>query len=349
MAVLRANSAKGTDPVTTEPGKTVWTKYVAKFIDFEANPAVSDYITTDKATFELDVTTNPTVANGHDILVTYTEGKDGARLKAVAATEAEGWGYYLNEATGRIDGLNKAGNDNTQYLLRVFNHKTGVYEYKYFDGKEAIDATYLLDNLQYIANGRYLTYVYAEADYAVTSSLAFVMNFYTDETWVGHVDTTVTPATYHLYKAYVNGEEALVAYDDLLPEDFEMQVFEANYVLIQAETHDQLPIYMATTKVMESVGTDFIIKGNELTWREDGRVLGAADMAADAKIVVVTDRTPIDGVVSTDILEGYDDLVDYLGVHGWDNTRTYGWYTVDGNGDVNLLYLYVVALAHAQE
>ena len=343
VAVLRANSAKGTDPVTTEPNNTVWTKYVAKFIDFEANPAVSDYITTDKATFELDVTTNPTVANGHDILVTYTEGKDGARLKAVAATEAEGWGYYLNEATGRIDGLNKAGNDNTQYLLRVFNHKTGAYEYKYFDGKEAIDATYLLDNLQYIANGRYLTYVYAEADYAVTSSLAFVMNFYTDETWVGHVDTTGAPTTYHLYKAYVNGEEALVAYEYPLPESY-MKVYASSYVLIQAETHDQLPIYMATDLALESEGYDFIIKGNELTWKNGDDFFGAMDMAADAKIVIVTDRTPIGGAVSTVVLDSYDDLVDYLGAHGWANTSTYGWYDVDSNGDVNLLYLYVKAV-----
>lgn len=344
VAVLRANSAKGTDPVTTDPDTAVWTKYVAKFIDFEANPAVSDYITTDKATFELDAKTNPTVANGHDILVTYTDGKDGARLKADAATEAEGWGYYLNEATGRIDGLNKAGNDNTQYLLRVFNHKTGAYEYKYFDGKEAIDATYLLDNLQYIANGRYLTYVYAEADYAVTSSLAFVMNFYTDETWVGHVDTTGAPTTYHLYKAYVNGEEALVAYEHPLPESY-MKVYASSYVLIQAETHDQLPIYMATKRALESDGYDFIIKGNELTWKDGDDFFGANDMAADAKIVIVTDRTPIGGTVSTVVLDSYDDLVDYLGAHGWANTSTYGWYDVDSNGDVNLLYLYVKAAA----
>lgn len=343
VAVLRANSAKGTDPVTTDPGNSKWTKYVAKFIDFEANPAVSDYITTDKATFELDATTNPTVANGHDILVTYTDGKDGARLNAVAATEAEGWVYHLNEATGRIDGLNKAGNDNTQYLLRVFNHKTGVYEYKYFDGKEAIDATYLLDNLQYIANGRYLTYVYAEADYAVTSSLAFVMDYYTDETWVGHVDTTGAPTTYHLYKAYVNGEEALVAYEYPLPESY-MKVYASSYVLIQAETHDQLPIYMATDLALESDGYDFIIKGNELTWKNGDDFFGAMDMAADAKIVIVTDRTPIGGTVSTVVLDSYDDLVDYLGAHGWANTSTYGWYDVDDNGDVNLLYLYVKAV-----
>lgn len=345
VSVLVADTAKGVNPVATNPGVWGWTSYVAKFVDFEANPAVSDEITVDRAIFDLDnVTGNP-----HDILVRYADGKDGARLKVEVATTATGTGYRLNEATGAIDNLNKAGNDATQYLLRVFNHKTGVYEYKYFDGKEAIDATYKLDNLQYFYSGRYLTYVYAEADYAVTSSLAFVVGYYTDETWVGHVDTTVTPATYHLYKAYVNGEEALVAYDDLLPDDFEMQVFEANYVLILAETHDQLPIYLAVNDPKPSVGTDFIIKGNELTWREDGRVLGAADMAADAKIVVVTDRTPIDGVVSTDVLEGYDDLVDYLGVHGWDNMRTYGWYTVDANGDVNLLYLYVVALADAAE
>ena len=342
VAVLRANSAKGTDPVTTDPGNSKWTKYVAKFIDFEANPAVSDYITTDEATFNLDATTNPTVANGHDILVTYTDGKDGARLKAVAATEA-GWGYYLNEATGRIDGLNKAGNDNTQYLLRVFNHKTGAYEYKYFDGKEAIDATYLLDNLQYIANGRYLTYVYAEADYAVTSNLAFVMDYYTDETWVGHVDTTGAPTTYHLYKAYVNGEEALVAYEYPLPESY-MKVYASSYVLIQAETHDQLPIYMATDLALESEGYDFIIKGNELTWKNGDDFFGAMDMAADAKIVIVTDRTPIGGSVSTVVLDNYDDLVDYLGAHGWANTSTYGWYDVDSNGDVNLLYLYVKAV-----
>ena len=344
VAVLRANSAKGTDPVTTDPGNSKWTKYVAKFIDFEANPAVSDYITTDKATFELDATTNPTVANGHDILVTYTDGKDGARLNAVAATEAEGWGYHLNEATGRIDGLNKAGNDNTQYLLRVFNHKTGAYEYKYFDGKEAIDATYKLTNLQYFTDGlRYLTYVYAEADYAVTSNLAFVMDYYTDETWVGHVDTTGAPTTYHLYKAYVNGEEALVAYEYPLPESY-MKVYASSYVLIQAETHDQLPIYMATDLALESKGYDFIIKGNELTWKNGDDFFGAMDMAADAKIVIVTDRTPIGGSVSTVVLDNYDDLVDYLGAHGWANTSTYGWYDVDSNGDVNLLYLYVKAV-----
>lgn len=343
VSVLVADTAKGVNPVATNPGVWGWTSYVAKFVDFEANPAVSDEITVDRAIFDLDnVTGNP-----HDILVRYADGKDGARLKVEAATTATGTGYRLNEATGAITNLDKAGNDATQYLLRVFNHKTGVYEYKYFDGKEAIDATYKLDNLQYFYSGRYLTYVYAEADYAVTSSLAFVVGYYTDETWVGHVDTTGTPKTYHLYKAYVNGEEALVAYANELTGDFEMQVFEANYVLILAETHDQLPIYLATNDPKPSVGTDFIIKGNELTWR-DGRVLGAADMAADAKIVVVTDRTPIDGVVSTDILEGYDELVDYLSVHGWEKTKTYGWYTVDANGDVNLLYLYVVAQADAE-
>lgn len=346
VSVLVANTAKGVNPVATNPGVWGWTSYVAKFVDFEANPAVSDEITVDRDAFVLDNgSTNP-----HDILVTYKDGKDGARLEVEPATTATGTGYKLNKATGAITNLNLAGNDATQYLLRVFNHKTGVYEYKYFDGKEAIDATYKLDNLQYFAGARYLSYVYAEADYAETSNLAFVLKPYTDETWVGHVDTTGTPKTYYLYKAYVNGEEALVAYDAPLSENTGcMKVYKAEYVLIQAETHDQLPIYMATTKVMESVGTDFIIKGNELTWREDGRVLGAADMAADAKIVVVTDRTPIDGVVSTDILEGYDELVDYLGVHGWDKTQTYGWYTVDANGDVNLLYLYVVALADAAE
>ena len=334
VAVLVAGSATRKNLVETNYGYKY--DYSAKFVDFEDGAKVSDPIVVDQTTYELDNSIN-TTSRAHDILVTYTDGADGARLKAVAATEAEGWGYHLNEATGRIDGLDKAGNDNTQYLLRVLNHKTGAYEYKYFDGKEAIDATYLLDNLQYIASGRYLTYVYAEADYAVTSSLAFVMDFYTDETWVGH------DATYYLYKAYVNGEEALVAYEYPLPESY-MKVYASLYVLIQAETHDQLPIYMATQLALESDGYDFVIKGNELTWKNGDDFFGANDMAADAKIVIVTDRTPIGGSVSTVVLDNYDDLVDYLGAHGWANTSTYGWYDVDDNGDVNLLYLYVKAV-----
>lgn len=345
VSVLVAGSATRKNLVESNYGYKY--DYTAKFVDFETGAKVSDPIVVDQTTYEVDTSIN-TTARAHDLLVSYVDGADGARLQAETAPMATGTGYELKKATGAITNLDKAGNDATQYLLRVFNHKTGVYEYKYFDGKEAIDATYALDNLQYFYSGRYLTYVYAEADYAVTSSLAFVVGYYTDETWVGHVGTNGKPITYHLYKAYVNGEEALVAYANTLPQDFEMKVFEANYVLILAETHDQLPIYLATNDPKPSVGTDFIIKGNELTWKDSDKALGAADMAADAKIVVVTDRTPIDGAVSTDILEGYDELVKYLGVHGWDNMQTYGWYTVDANGDVNLLYLYVVALARAQ-
>ena len=171
----------------------------------------------------------------------------------------------------------------------------------------------------------------------MTSKLAFVTSYYTDETWVGH------DATYYLYKAYVNGEEALVAYEHPLPESY-MKVYASSYVLIQAETHDQLPIYMATQVAMPSDGYDFVIKGNELTWKNGDDFFGANDMAADAKIVIVTDRTPVGGAVSTVVLDNYDDLVDYLGAHGWANTSTYGWYDVDDNGDVNLLYLYVKAV-----
>lgn len=335
VSVLVAGSATRKNLVETNYGYKY--DYSAKFVDFETGAKVSDPIVVDQTTYELDNSIN-TTSRAHDILVAYTDGKDGARLQATAATTAVGE-FQLNQATGKITGLNLAGNDYTQYLLRVYNHKTGAYEYKYFDGKEAIDATYKLDNLQYFAGVRYLNYVYAEADYAVTSKLAFVTSYYTDETWVGH------DATYYLYKAYVNGEEALVAYAEMLPPRFEMKVFEANYVLVLAETHDQLPIYLATNGPVASKGYDFVIKGNELTWKDGNNFFDANDMAADAKIVIVTDRTPVGGSVSTVVLDNYDDLVDYLGAHGWANTSTYGWFTTDANGDVNLLYLYVKAAA----
>ena len=70
-------------------------------------------------------------------------------------------------------------------------------------------------------------------------------------------------------------------------------------------------------------------------------------MAENATIVVVTN---VDGDVDSTVLEGYDELVDYIGVHGWNSEHedVYGWFTTDANGEINLLYLYVVAQADAE-
>ena len=302
--------------------------YFASFVDFEDGAKATEYAA------DLDAFTTDKDAD-HDVLVTYN-AKGEARLATDAADELklEKDATFIMSSKGKIEGLEKVANDYTQYILRVWNYAEGKFEYKYFDGKGEVDAAYVLNHVQYIAgNDPYIEYIYAEAKYAESSDLAFVMSFETDETYAGCIGEE-TYVTYYLYNALVNGEEALVAYEEKLTDEL-MQMFEAKYVLIEdAASHDDLPIYVAETEAIASVGEEFVIKGNTLTFK-DGDELKAADMAAKANIWVVTN---VDGDIAVKTIADYDDVADYLSYHNW--TTQYAW--VDGT-PVDTIVLYCIA------
>ena len=300
--------------------------YYASYVDFADGAKATEYVADDDA-FAVDQDAD------HDVLVTYN-AKGEARLATEAAAEFEGAAEYIMSSKGVISGLDKVANDYTQYILRVWNYAEGEYEYKYFDGKGEVDAAYVLNHVQYIAgNDPYIEYIYAEAKYATASALAFVMDFETDETYAGCIGED-TYVTYYLYNALVNGEEALVAYEEELTDGM-MKMYAAKYVLIEdAASHDDLPIYLAETKAEEKAGTEFVIKGNTLTFK-NGDELKAADMADKANIWVITN---VDDEIAVKAIADYDDVADYLEAHNW--TTQYSW--IDGT-PVDTMVLYCIA------
>ena len=354
IAVLVQGSGEKTFVKDTTKYGQVW-NYEVDFVDFEGtnNVAVPETFTTDADTYAQDH------AWGSDVLVSYTVDEDGR----VAVERIDDYGSkaltdpYILKASGKL--VANAGADNekvlpyaatndTQILLRVYNYD-GTYTYKYFDGKDEVDAAYKLDKLQYktVAKGKYLAYIYAEATYAVSSNLAFVLSYAGYEAYIDEVNINGVPMTYHLYKALVNGEEAYVAYDDELQDAIDdkaeklMGVFEAEYVRINAESHDGLPVYMAVTTATPTAGTEFIIVSDTLTWVDGTDKFAAADMADDASIWFI-EQTEKNDKVSIQYVEAtYDEVVDYIEAHGWDTQHAYVGY--NAAGEVNTMYVYVVA------
>lgn len=310
--------------------------YTGRFVEFETNPTESKDVNIDMDMFEAED------QNDVDRLVKYTVDANGARVLAGEAPTILKGSYELNKESGMITGLNGVyGNNNTKYLLRVFNTTTGKYEYKFFDGKDAIDNNYVLTNLQYFTessnthNGSaYLTYVYAHATYAKASQMAFITEFKSHESYLTEGNVNVKCDLYH---GFVDGKEALIAFEQGTFKTIDApvgKVWEASYQLISSESHDKLPIYMARMNdVHESVGKDFVANNGVLEFNNGSRI-EYKDLANDAKITVLVKK---DGKITV-AANTADELINYVSAHNHD--QMYGWYKTE-NGKVSVLYVYV--------
>lgn len=321
--------------------------YDAQFVEFADNAAPGERIAIDLPMYNIAGASMQLGAVDH--LVAYTENANGKRFykaEGHGITTAPEGEYYLQKGTGEIDGLNYFGNEETQYILRVYNYLTGEYEYKYFDGKSEIDATYELTRLQYTttkahSTATFLKYVYAEAEYAKASAMAFVTGKYSSEFWITEGDEVIECV---LYKGYVNGEEAYLALEkDQVPADTDYNsVWTASWKQIGAESHNGLPIYKAFTAATTSVGYDFFAKAGTLYYKTAAGAEVYVDLDAEATIVVITE---VDGVMTADVKTA-DELINYLTIHNWE--QEYGWMmNADSDADYDLLYVYVSGTTEA--
>ena len=310
--------------------------YTGRFVEFENNPTESKDVNIDEGMFKAED------QNKVDRLVKYVVDANGTRVLTGEAPTILSGEYELNKESGMITGLNGVyGNNNTKYLLRVFNSTTGKYDYKFFDGKNAIDNNYVLTNLQYFTEGSnthngsaYLTYVYAHATYAAASQMAFVTEFKSHESYLTEGNVNVKCDLYH---GFVDGKEALIAFEQGTFNTTDTpvgKVWEASYQLISTESHNKLPIYMARMNdVHESVGKDFVANNGVLEFIS-GSNIEYKDLANDAKITVLVEK---DGK-TTVAAQTADELINFVTAHN--HEQMYGWYKTE-NGKVTVLYVLV--------
>ena len=360
---LASNVSVLIDNTATKSGHTVvngtdkYSTYTVKMVDFEDNAAAEAVeLAVDAKYADKDELYGEIIKLDGNKLVTYKVGEDARIDVEKVGTQANiGSETWILSDSGKIvneDGVEVLGhgaNTATQYIVRVWNYD-GTYTYNYFDGKNEVDNDYVLTNLEYLVDdyNNYLTYVYAEAKYAATANLAFVLSHYTDESYADLIGENYAPVEYQLYKAIVNGQEALVAYegelvDGMPANDLAYGAYKAEYVLINALSHDDLPIYKVVGAAKIADASAFIIEGDTLVYTKDNEKV-FEDMAADASIVVIEEFTTgtKKGTFVATIVEDYDDVADYLAPHGW--TTQYA-YVAKTAGKVSTIYLYVVEKA----
>ena len=302
-------------------------KYAGALVEFEADPAVSDEMAFDSSAW----TNVDAYATEHDVLVKYYIDDQGE--VAVEADWQTGRSYGATDEVLKnntvIDIDDAYVTDSTQILLRVKNLMTGKYEYKYFDGQSDVDAKYQLTYAQKYVKNNKITYLYAEANYVLTSATAYIMGDRTSEVYLTDGNKVVG---YNTYAAIVDGKEAVIATTDHIDEDLK-QVFDMNMVWIGLTTDGGDPVYVEVSGADALVKKDGVVATIDAT---DGLLIignKAAKLDKDAQFVLVfTDGwgdEDFDVMTAADIIEYTND---------WDHV--YVWTDdVDGDGDEDVIYV----------
>ena len=268
-------------------------------------------------------------------------------------------------------------NGNTQIIVRIpdyFGEELDDFEYLYFDGINDIDANYRANDFQYFldnecgmeGSGRYYAYIYVDATYAEETNRAFVLRSAGSSVLMLENGRVMGGDK---YEAIVNGEEAIVVYEDMAKvvntqldrEKLDVDgdgdtdpvpvMIKSDLVLV-GWTLDDMPVW-AEIRPDDEVLTnaeepDFLITGGVLSWNEGTQQVVQWEgirMDDDCAIWVATPNKK--GEFEVDLVS-QDEFNDYRKEYGWDALDGYCWAVeaLDeyGNSDGLNDYLLIVML-----
>ena len=210
-----------------------------------------------------------------DILleINYDEYGNAIVTPATVVTDEDGFVAALNKGKCDVDSVLPMVNKNTQYIVRVPNYTdVGVdFDYKYFNGLNEVDASYVANEIQYFttADGRYITYMFLDATFAKETNRAFILSEHSQRlTWsegIGHVIGG------NKYNAVINGEEAIVIYSDLFLSAEDYPVLIKSSLVWVGMTIDGLPVWAASAEDTDRelefcTFCEIKIVGGTMTW-----------------------------------------------------------------------------------
>lgn len=281
---------------------------------------------------------------------------------------------YLAKGKVKI-GSNNASNDvrdylvnsNTQIIVRVpdyFGEEEDDFTYLYFDGINDIDANYVANDFQYFldnecdleGSGRYYAYIYVDATYAMESNRAFILRS-AGASLLKLDNGRVMGGS--KYEAIVNGEEAIVVYENAARNTVNQQLNRTGEevpVMIKSDlvlvgwTLDDMPVW-AEVRPDDEVLTnaedpDFLIDGGVLSWNEgDNTVVQWEGIRMDPECAIWI-ATPNKKGEFEATLVSQEEFNDYRSEYGWELVTGYCWCVeaLDeyGNSDGLADYLLIV-------
>ena len=298
-----------------------------------------------------------------DILawVNYVDEETITKTNATAANTASGT-IWLQRGQVKIQQENAADtdpvfdalvNNNTQIIVRVpdyFGEEDDDFTYLYFDGINEIDANYVAEDFQYFLDsdceqegeGRYITHIYVDAQYAMEENRAFVLRS-AGSTIEMVGDNRVLGGD--KYEAIVNGEEAIVVYRDRMElSEFDRVILEQfdNVVddqlalgypkMIKSDmvmvgyTLDDMPVWVQANpddETIQATNPDYVISGGVLSWWDgDNAEWDGIRMDPDCAIWVATPDRKGEFVAE---LKTQEEFNDYRAEYGWEAVNGYSW------------------------
>ncbi len=305
--------------------------YTVKMVNFETNPTVGEAIGANEAMYDRVDNSN----YGSDTLVKYYVDANGN--VCVDDTVNKNRAYAANVTLKANDNYEivtgKYLSTDTQILLRVENPMNGKTEYKYFNGSDEIDATYVVNNLGYYFSSRHITYAYGEAEYATASLKAYFLSKGDSIVYLTDGNQVVG---YNTYNAIVDGEEAVIATKLEKVEKFDT-VYSMNLVCIGLTTDDKAPVYVSLSEVTALTGTmvhTLEIEGGKLFFNDSNTAIGKID--SDAKFMLFFTGGWNEETYRTVTAA---ELVEY--VSNWNHAQVWT-IDLDGDGVIDLVYVNAV-------
>jgi len=301
-------------------------------------------------------------------LVQYVEDDDIRLSRATEMANVSNQNIWLDRGSvfiGAQDAshevTNYLVNKDTQIIVRVpdyFGEEDDDYTYMYFDGIDEIDAEYAAEEFQYVldnewgleGSGRYYAYIYIDAVYAKETNRAFILK---------SAGSTVIMLQNGIimggdkYEAIVNGEEAIVVYQDMAKQVANILAANGRPVLIASElvlvgwTLDDMPVWAEASKeapLSYSVDADFIISGGVLSWN-DGTTTTVDwnGLMMDDECEVWIAKTNKKGEYEAELIS-QDEFNDYRLEYGWNQVAGFVWAmdVNDESGRTDGLYDYLL-------
>ena len=350
--------------------------FTADGIEFEVNTADFVYfedgapIKTVDTTFDFNMNQIGLASDDADILawVAYLEDDEMAKLDASNLGNLSSETIYLQRNKVKVqskDGSHEVTdylvNKDTQIIVRVpdyFGEEDDEFTYKYFDGIDEIDANYKANSFQFFldnecdldGSGRYYAYIYVDATYAVETNRAFVLK---------SAGATVIKLENGMvmggdkYEAIVNGEEAIVVYEDMNKTVANILAANGRPVMIVSElvligwTLDDMPVWAAAKKqapLTYSDEADFIISGGVLSWNNGtGTTVDWEGLYMDDDCEVWIAKLNKKGEYEAELIT-QDEFNDYREEYGWKQVGGYCWAmdVNDESGRTDGLYDYLL-------
>ena len=246
-------------------------------------------------------------------------------------------------------------NSNTQIIVRVpdyFGEEEDDFTYLYFDGINDIDANYKAEDFQYFldnecdqdGSGRYYSHIYVDAAYAMETNRAFILR-YAGASLLKLENGRVMGGS--KYEAIVNGEEAIVVYENddratvnqqLNRNGKEIPVMIKSDLVLVGWTLDDMPVWADVRPDDETLTNaedpDFLISGGVLSWNEGDETVVQWEgirMDPDCAIWIATPNKKGEFEAT---LVSQEEFNDYRSDYGWDLVDGYCW-AVDALDETN--------------